>query len=175
MNSKVDLEEVTNRYVNRRHGLWHLSSVGTMPPVNNILIDDTIIPLLSYTLKTQGLIISALLDSGASLNCISSALVDKHKLFKHAYSTPISVGMATAGNEFELTHYCELPYKIGQFTDKVQLAILPSITNFDVILGLPWMRKVNPLIPNWQNPIRIVTGQSPKKGKALKRVSRDKP
>ena len=65
--------------------------------------------------------------------------------------------MATAGNEIELTHYCELPYTIGQFTDKVQLVILPSITNFDVILGLPWMRKVNPLIPNWQTGDMFLT------------------
>ena len=86
---------------------------------------------------------TALFEIGVSLNGISAdSFVNKHKLFKQAYPSPISVGMATAENEIVVSHYGELPYKIGQFSNKLQLAIvLMGVTHFNVILCLPWMKK----------------------------------
>ena len=100
-------------------------------------------------MKSQGIRLTALLDSGAAINCISSLVVDRLKLFKYEYDKPTQIGQATTGTNRTVTHYVELPYKLGQFTSKIRLAILPDITQFQVILGLPWMKSVNPLIPNW--------------------------
>lgn len=108
-------------------------------------------------IKSQGQKYMALLDTGAAINCINENIVQKNKLYTYTYPTPIDVGMAVEGNKIQITKYVELPYKIGQFSNKIKLAVLPAISQFDIILGLPWIRKINPLVPNWTTGDMFIT------------------
>ena len=102
-------------------------------------------PLHSYKLKVQGTnIIGIMLDSGAQINCVSQHIVQKHKFPVYLYDTRIKLGMAIEGEQYEITSYTEIPYKIAQYSGKLSLSVLPSVSGFDIILGLPWLQTVNP-------------------------------
>ena len=114
-------------------------------------------PLHSYLLKVQGTTIIGMLDSGAQINCVSQHIVQKHKFPVYLYDTPIKLGMAIEGEQYEITSYTEIPYKIAQYSGKLSLSVLPSVSGFDIILGLPWLQTVNPLIPNWSTGDLYIT------------------
>ena len=98
-----------------------------------------------------------MLDSGAQINCVSQHIVQKHKFPVYLYDTPIKLGMAIEGEKYEVTSYTEIPYKIAQYSGKLSLSVLPSVSGFDIILGLPWLQTVNPLIPNWSTGDLYIT------------------
>jgi hypothetical protein len=64
--------------------------------------------------------------------------------------------MAIEGEKYEITSYAEIPYKIAQYSVKLSLSVLPSVSGFDIILGLPWLQTVNPLIPNWSTLVTYI-------------------
>jgi len=114
-------------------------------------------PLHSYLIKVQGTTIIGMLDSGAQINCVSQHIVQKHKFPVYLYDTPLKLGMAIEGEKYEVTSYTEIPYKIAQYSGKLSLSVLPSVSGFDIILGLPWLQTVNPLIPNWSTGDLFIT------------------
>ena len=85
--------------------------------------------------------------SGAQINRVSQHIVQKHKFPVYQYDVPFKLGMAVEGDKYEVTSYTEIPYKIAQYSGKLSLSVLPSVSGFDIILGLPWLQTVNPLIP----------------------------
>ena len=144
----VEYSELQNLpYEQVRKLLWN-SSV-------NVINDNT--PLLSFALKSQGQKYTAILDSGAGINCISEHIVQKHKLFTYSYDDPMMIGMAIKDKQISITRYVKLQYKIGQFTDTANFSVLPGVSQNDIILGLPWMKRINPSIPNWQQGDMFVT------------------
>ena len=68
--------------------------------------------------------------------------------------------MTVEGDKYEITSYTEIPYKIAQFSGKLSLSVLPSVSGFDILLGLPWLQTVNPLIPNWSTGDLYITRRS---------------
>ena len=77
-------------------------------------------PLHSYKLKVQGTTIIGMLDSGAQINCVSQQIVQEHKFPVYLYDTPnIKLGMAIEGEQYEITSYTEIPYKIAQYSGKL--------------------------------------------------------
>jgi hypothetical protein len=92
-----------------------------------------------------------MLDSDAQINCVSQ------EICVYLYGTPIKLEMAVEGDQYEVTSYTEIPYKIAQYSGKLSLSVLPSVSGFDIILGLPWLQTVNPLIPNWSTGDLYIT------------------
>ena len=68
--------------------------------------------------------------------------------------------MAVEGDQYEVTSYTEIPYKIAQYLGKLSLSVLRSVSGFDIILGLPWLQAVNPLIPNWSTGDLYITSET---------------
>jgi transposase InsO family protein len=126
--------------------------------VNNIICTDhSIEPLHSYVMKMQGKKLIGLLDTGAQVNCIGEELVTKHALPRYKLEKSYPLSMAVEGEPYMITEYTELQYKMGQYSGKAAFSILPNLTNQDVILGMPWMKKVNPSIPNWTTGDMFIT------------------
>ena len=98
---------------------------------------ETSRPLHSYLLKVQGTTIIGMLDSGAQINCVSQHIVQKHKFPVYLYDTPLKLGLAIEGEKHEVTSYTEIPYKIAQYSGKLSLSVLPNVSGYDIILGLP--------------------------------------
>ena len=91
----------------------------------------------------------ALIDSGASISCISWGFVRKHKLPTQRLKIPIQAWNVDNSINlkgviwFSITLFLD----IGGITRQVTFHVL-SLGNENVILGLPWLKEVNPMI-NW--------------------------
>ena len=47
--------------------------------------------------------------------------------------------MAIEGEQYKVTPYTEIPYKIAQYSGKLSLSVLPNVSGYDIILGLPYV------------------------------------
>ena len=91
----------------------------------------------------------ALIDSGASISCIDWGSVRKHKLPTQCLKTLIQARNADNSINskgvirFSTTQFLD----VGGIACQITFYVL-SLGNENVILGLPWLKEVNPLI-NW--------------------------
>ena len=101
----------------------------------------------SHTMKAVD--IHALIDSGASISCIDWGFVRKHKLPTQRLKTPIQAQNTdnSIKSKGVIWFSTTLFLNIGGIAHRVTLYVL-SLGNENVILGLPWLKEVNPLI-NW--------------------------
>ena len=95
-----------------------------------------------------------LVDCGASSNFVSAAFVRQHSLVTQSLDqrlTPVS--LPTGGREpvNELLQDATLTLgDRGMFRDRVSCVVLPLTGGgYDMILGMPWLKKINPTI-DWQ-------------------------
>ncbi len=131
------------------------SILGTLKP--EVLSQSTthlLIPIKLY-FAHQVLSTQAMIDSGATGNFISQEIISKHQLptvlkdtpemLKVIDGTPISSGSITSN-----TPMLKLGISLGEttFSNTVTLDIIPM--KYPVILGLPWLKKHDPVI-DWKN------------------------
>lgn len=90
------------------------------------------------------------IDSGASLNFVSSAFIHKHRMKTTSIKNGPIVMMADGTK-----HPCEeimtkMSLKIGPYQETVErFHVLPLHPKYDIILGKPWLEAANPCI-DWQ-------------------------
>lgn len=92
-----------------------------------------------------------LIDSGATGTFVSQSFVDKHFLTTYPLVEPVSVrnadGSLSQGGS--ITSYCEIILSAPpSFREKLTLEVA-VLGQFDVILGLPWLERHNPLV-DWK-------------------------
>ena len=92
--------------------------------------------------------VRVLVDCGSSLNVVSESLVKKNGI-KTAATTSVNVCLADGHR-----HSCDrvlkdAKLKIGCVNDVLTLRVLP-VQKYDVILGLPWLRKMNAVV-DWKS------------------------
>jgi hypothetical protein len=103
----------------------------------------------------------ALLDSGANANFISLKLVEEMELATNSLSSPLTVRLADGS-----------AYVINKILQGVKLSVSPTDSSdtsvclvsllvaplkFDVVLGTPWLSRVNPLIDWRRRTVSFVT------------------
>ena len=95
----------------------------------------------------------ALVDSGASRNLISKDFVQYHRINTRAKQHPYFLKTVdrtkvkgTSNGVIEEVPW--LPINIGNHHEELTLNVIP-ITNYDIILGAPWLKLHNPII-NWE-------------------------
>jgi len=89
--------------------------------------------------------VKVLIDCAASRNFVSSSWVHQHKLQPSCQETDIRVKTAD-GRAFSMNEYFrDAKLQIANYSDKVNLKIFP-LENYDLILGMEWLKKVNPMI-----------------------------
>ena len=91
----------------------------------------------------------ALVDSGASCNCISQEFAKKLNVFNVRLQRTRRMSMATKGNGISVRCKTE-PIKmvIGDHEEVVEFYIVPNLQE-DIILGKQWLSKHNPVI-DWR-------------------------
>ena len=102
-------------------------------------IKDT--SLMVYDMVIQGHQVRALVDTGASDVFLSSRIADKLQLQIQKKSVGDSVRLAD-GRIMDCDHVTRVSYRMGsEFRDTETFHVL-DIPDYDVILGLPWTRRV---------------------------------
>ena len=91
----------------------------------------------------------ALIDSGASISCIDWGFVRKQRIHTQRLKTPIQArNMDTSVNSKGVIRFSTTLFlNIGGITRQITLYVM-NLGNENVILGLPWLKDVNPVI-NW--------------------------
>ena len=91
----------------------------------------------------------ALIDSRASISCIDWGFVRKHKLPAQRLKTPIQAQNVdnSVNSKGVIWFTTTLFLNIGGIARQVTLYIM-NLGNENVILGLPWLKELNPMI-NW--------------------------
>ena len=89
-----------------------------------------------------------LLDCGSSGDFINSAFVQRHSLITQSNSSQ-QVKMANGSIVSTEGELSQARLHIDSFSDSVTLTSLPLHCQYDVILGMPWLRRHNPQI-DWQ-------------------------
>ena len=88
-----------------------------------------------------------LIDSGAGVNAVSTAFLDKHGL-RTTKSPHSGVQFADGSHGTARGQLRAAPMKIGRYRDKQTLLAVP-LSGYDAILGTPWLASNNPNI-DWQ-------------------------
>ena len=97
----------------------------------------------------KDVITKALIDSGASINCLNWGFVKKHKIPYHQLPQPIHArNIDGSDNESGVIKFISTTFiRIRGIIHQVLFHII-NCGNENVILGTPWLEKVNPEI-NW--------------------------
>ena len=98
--------------------------------------------------RLLGVPCSCLVDSGASGNFVSSAFVKQHRLALQALAARQAVNLADGSQQHAEGQLVAAPVTLSTYSDTVDLVALP-LSGYDMILGMPWLEKVNPQI-NWR-------------------------
>ena len=91
----------------------------------------------------------ALIDSGASILCINWGFVRKHRLPAQRLKTPIQAWNAdnSVNSKGVIWFTTTLFLDVGGIACRVTLYVM-NLENENIILGLPWLKELNPTI-NW--------------------------
>ena len=97
----------------------------------------------------KDVITKALIDSGASINCLNWGFVKKHKIPYYRLPQPIRArNVDGSDNESGVIKFISTTFvRIKGIIHRVLFHII-NCGNENVILGTPWLEKVNPQI-NW--------------------------
>ena len=100
----------------------------------------------------------ALIDSGADVSCIDWHFVNKHNLPKERLPQPIpvrNVDQSTNKNG-DIKFTCSLYIRIAGLLQQVKFYVM-HCGKENIILGLPWLQKINPVIDWAKKTVTIRT------------------
>ena len=120
----------------------------------HITKDTTDHSLLVFEVVISGQRFKALIDSGASGSFLSTRVANQLKLKKVVKGVPDVVRLAD-GSTLESTHVLRMQFDLGEFSDSETFHIL-DLPDHDVVLGRPWLRRINPDI-NWKTDTMQIT------------------
>lgn len=88
-----------------------------------------------------------MIDSSATALFIHDKFVCKHQVAKYPLKHEITVQNidGTQNKARKITHYARLTLKVGGYKGQKQF-LITDVGPEDMILGLPWLKEVNPAI-----------------------------
>ena len=91
-----------------------------------------------------------MIDSGATGIFINESMVNEHQLHRRLLKDPIRISNidGSANSAGLLTHFVRMNITVGAHTSSIDM-LVTNLGPKPLILGLPWLEKVNPLI-NWK-------------------------
>ena len=92
-----------------------------------------------------------MIDSGATGIFINESMVNEHQLHRRLLKDPIRISNidGTANRAGLLTRFGRMNITVGAHTSSIDM-LVTNLGPKPLILGLPWLEKVNPLI-NWKS------------------------
>ena len=101
----------------------------------------------------------AMIDSGATALFLNKRFVEKNNIYTHPLTRVIALHNidGTKNKAGSLTHFARLTLTVGGYTEKLEF-LVTDLGPEDVILGLPWLKRVNPLIDWTTGEMEIPSG-----------------
>ena len=92
-----------------------------------------------------------MIDSGATGIFINESTVNEHQLHRRKLKGPIRISNidGSANSAGLLTHFVRMNITVGAHTSSIDM-LVTNLGPKPLILGLPWLEKVNLLI-NWKS------------------------
>ena len=125
----------------------------------NTLVCNAILPTSGRLLILRGSISGAparfLVDSGSTGNFVSAAFLAQHG-FQPTPTDAKDVILADGTLHRSDTSLDSVKVRLGAYRGKVSLRALPLGSDYDVVLGKPWLADLNPQIDWRQNTVQFV-------------------
>ena len=100
-------------------------------------------PLLILNGYVDSVPVKILVDSGADRNFIQPSL--HLRVSAATKTTPDKVVLADGSTQLSAGFFPRLPFTIDSYSDHDEFHVTP-LSGFDIILGMPWLRRLNPNI-----------------------------
>jgi hypothetical protein len=138
------------------------TSVSNIQAANNFHQDVTDLPQLEGTLAGRRAV--CLIDSGASGNFVSLDLIRRARLPVTVHHRRRTITLADGSRQSSRLCAKQLQLRLGTHCETIDLTVMPiHHHDFDLVLGMPWLTRVNPQIDWAQRTLTIaaepVTGQ----------------
>lgn len=103
----------------------------------------------------------ALVDSGAGGIFIDSTFIQEHKIPTTPLSSPIRVFNVdgSRNKQGQITHFTWAIMKVGEQALRTRF-LVTGLGKESVILGLPWLKEINPRI-DWRNGTIDISTEKP--------------
>jgi hypothetical protein len=127
-------------------------------------IRDLFRAVLDYLITVKGLLagrkVCILIDPGTQGNFVSKTLEDKMRIPQQLKHKPTSIGLAAGEAMTNCTRDILVSLRLGdQYLTHLPLDIIPL--NFDVVLGLPWLRHTCPQLDSLKTRLPSSTKERP--------------
>lgn len=101
----------------------------------------------------------AMIDSGATALFINKKFVEKNSILKRPLKNQIKVNNidGTSNKAGYITHYTRLTLSIGAYKEDTEF-LITDLSPESLILGLPWLKKVNPRIDWVMGELELLNG-----------------
>ena len=90
---------------------------------------------------------TAIIDSGAQINCIDWAFVQKHQISTRPLKNPFSIQNTDQTSNIICQYEAVIYTQLGDTTQKIHFYVT-NVGKENAISGHPWLEVVNPII-NW--------------------------
>ena len=116
--------------------------------------------LLKFSGTLAGLPVVFMIDGGATGDFVSRAFVDANRLVSRVVHPGARVRLADGEPQDCSREMSKAHVKIGSYRDRLRLRVT-DLQGFDVILGKPWLARINPDI-DWQtNVVKFIFDSKP--------------
>ena len=108
---------------------------------------------LMVNVQIEGRQLRAMVDSGASGNFIATRYADYHELpiQRKTVVYPLLTVDGSALNGGKVTDEVQVTLRIDRHEERIRLDVI-DLASYDIILGIPWLRKWNPHI-DWRKGV----------------------
>ena len=121
--------------------------------------------------KINGHPARALVDSGSLGDFMSSTLAEQLHVEKDEFEAPVMVQLAVQGSRSKSNYNAKVQFEYQMINEKRNFDVI-NLTNYDLILGTPWMYQHQVSIG--LHPIHVIIGSNeplPMKGPAVAKLS----
>lgn len=139
------------------HNLGKMSSSPSSP--SQLFASDVDrAPLLKLRGRIDGREAVFLIDCGASCNFMAASFAERNHIATKRGRKRMTVTLADGTRKDTRSTVQQAPMTIGAYSDRLNCICLP-LQGYDVILGMPWLRRENPHI-DWRSHRLIIQRES---------------
>lgn len=142
VDNSIDVKTTEANFVSIMYSSISSCTIPVIRPVGNHMRINVLLKGLNRSTRT-----AAMIDSGATGLFISEKFIRKHDVRTHRLKQVIPLLNINGSHNINgaVTQFARLTLTTGDYTEQLEF-LVTDLGPEDVILGLPWLKKVNPKI-----------------------------